>query len=113
LGKWIWTISNDRNTTDYDEYGSGFYGTSVMSHSISLLISGNDTGQRVDKFLRKYLPNAPLAVIFKSLRTGKIKVSGKKVEQSYKLEEGDTLTFFFSEEDMSQFRKEEKKDLIL
>jgi hypothetical protein len=42
---------------------------------ISLTIEhAADAGQRLDKFVRKYLPNAPLGAIFKMLRTGKIKV---------------------------------------
>ncbi len=45
-----------------------------------------DSGQRLDRFVRKYLPNAPLGGIFKMLRTGKIKVNTKKKDQTYKLE---------------------------
>ena len=45
-----------------------------------------DAGQRLDRFVRKYLPSAPLGAIFKMLRTGKIKVNAKKKDQTYKLE---------------------------
>lgn len=55
---------------------------------ISLSItSPSDADQRIDKFLKKYLPNAPLGGIYKWLRTGKIKVNRKKVEQTYRIEE--------------------------
>jgi 23S rRNA pseudouridine955/2504/2580 synthase len=54
---------------------------------ISLTISHPaDAGQRLDRFVRKYLPGAPLGAIFKMLRTGKIKVNAKKKDQTYKLE---------------------------
>jgi 23S rRNA pseudouridine955/2504/2580 synthase len=45
-----------------------------------------DADQRIDRFVRKYLPNAPLGGIFKMLRTGKIKVNKKKKDQTYKIE---------------------------
>jgi 23S rRNA pseudouridine955/2504/2580 synthase len=45
----------------------------------------SDADQRIDKFLRKYLPNAPLGALFKWLRTGKIKVNQKKVDQAYRI----------------------------
>ena len=40
----------------------------------------SDADQRIDKFLKKYLKEAPLGGIYKWLRTGKVKVNRKKVE---------------------------------
>ncbi len=56
---------------------------SMISVSIS---HPADAGQRLDRFVRKYLPDAPLGGIFKMLRIGKIKVNAKKKDQTYKLE---------------------------
>lgn len=66
----------------------------------------SDADQRIDKFLRKYLPNAPLGGIFKWIRTGKIKVNAKKVDQNYRISLGDILTIFLSEEEMHNFKEE-------
>ena len=63
----------------------------------------SDADQRIDKFLRKYLPNAPLGGIFKWIRTGKIKVNSKKIDQSYRLSQGDILNFFLPEEEIHGF----------
>ncbi len=41
-------------------------------------IGTNEAGQRLDKFLRKYLKDVPLSAIFKALRKGDIRVNGKK-----------------------------------
>lgn len=60
----------------------------------------SDIHQRVDKFLKKYLPNAPLGMIYRALRTGKIKINAKKVPQDYRLEAGDELSLFFSDEEI-------------
>lgn len=38
------------------------------------------------------------------LRTGKIKVNGKKKDQTYKLEMGDVLSFWMTDEEMATLR---------
>ncbi len=64
----------------------------------------SDADQRIDKFLRKYLPNAPLGGIFKWLRTGKVKVNRKKVEQTYRIEIGDDIELWFTDEEIENMR---------
>lgn len=54
-------------------------------------IGSNESGQRVDKFLRKWLKDIPLSAIYKGIRKGNIKVNGKKVKEKYFLTEGDVL----------------------
>ena len=46
---------------------------------------------RLDRFLRKKYENTPLTEIFKGIRTGKIKVNGKKSKENYRLKEGDIV----------------------
>ncbi len=69
---------------------------------ISLIISHSaDSEQRLDRFIRKYLPNAPLGVIFKMLRIGKIKVNGKKKDKTYRIEMWDEITFWLTDEEIA------------
>lgn len=56
-------------------------------------ISANEADQRIDRFIKKFLPDAPLGLIYKYLRTKKIKVNGGKVQQNYRLQEGDVVEF--------------------
>ncbi|MBC7504062.1 RluA family pseudouridine synthase [Candidatus Gracilibacteria bacterium] len=80
---------------------------------LSLTISHPaDAGQRLDRFVRKYLSNAPLGGIFKMLRTGKIKVGGKKKDQTYKLELGDEVTFYLTDSEIKGFTQNEKGNSI-
>ena len=51
----------------------------------------NESGQRLDKFLRKWLKDVPLGAIYKAIRKGDIKVNGKKKKEKYFLEEGDIV----------------------
>lgn len=66
----------------------------------------SDAWQRLDKFIKKYLPNAPLGGIYKMLRTGKIKVNGKKKDQTYKIELEDTIQFWFPDEELASLKEE-------
>ena len=61
-------------------------------------IGKNDAGQRLDKFLTKALPALPSSLLYKSLRTKKIKRNRKRAEANEILAEGDTLQLFLKEE---------------
>ncbi len=65
----------------------------IISHS-------SDIWQRLDRFVKKFLPNAPLGGIYKMLRTGKIKINGKKKPETYKIEEDDEITFWLTDAEL-------------
>jgi len=69
----------------------------------SVTINNNQAGQRLDKFLRKYLPNAGNGFLYKMLRKKNITLNGKKAEGSEMLSAGDTVTCFFSQETFEKF----------
>ncbi|MEW9096226.1 MAG: RluA family pseudouridine synthase [Clostridiaceae bacterium] len=54
-------------------------------------IGNNEAGQRIDKFLRKWLKDVPLSLIYKSIRKGDVRVNGKKCKEKYSLEIGDVV----------------------
>ena len=60
-------------------------------------IAKNDAGQRLDKFLTKAL-DLPVGLLYKSIRTKKIKVNRKRAENNTVLVEGDTIQCFLAEE---------------
>ena len=64
----------------------------------TLYIGKNDAGQRLDKFITKTLKAFPMSLLYKSIRTKKIKVNRKRTEAGYVLAEGDTVEMFISEE---------------
>lgn len=57
-------------------------------------IDENYADVRVDRFLRKMLADIPLTEIFKGIRTGNIKVNGKKTKENSRLQLGDTIKIF-------------------
>ncbi len=63
-----------------------------------LKINKNDAGQRLDKFLTKAVKGLPASLMYKYIRTKKIKVNRKRTEQKYILQEGDEIQLFIREE---------------
>jgi len=54
-------------------------------------IGRDDAGQRVDRFARKLLPSATLGHVFKLLRTGRVRVNGRRAKPDARLVEGDEV----------------------
>ena len=63
-----------------------------------LKIKKNDAGQRLDKFLSKAVKGLPASLMYRYIRTKKIKVNRKRCEQKYILQEGDEIQLFIREE---------------
>ncbi len=66
-------------------------------------IGKNQCGQRLDKFLQKYLSKAPKSFLYKMLRKKNIKRNGRRAEGSEILCEGDVLTLFLSDATLEKF----------
>jgi 23S rRNA pseudouridine955/2504/2580 synthase len=61
-------------------------------------INKNDAGQRLDKFILKAVKGMPMSLMYKAIRTKKIKVNRKRAEQKQMLIEGDIVQMFLSED---------------
>lgn len=55
------------------------------------VIPADDAGQRLDRYLRKLLPRATLAHVFKLIRTGTVRVNGARAQVHARLQEGDEV----------------------
>ena len=80
-------------------------------------IGTNEAGQRLDKFLRKYLKDVPLSAIFKALRKGDIRVNGVKKKENYPLELGDVIEIKYlqskQEKNIGKFMKVNSSGLMI
>ncbi|MFZ5965631.1 MAG: RluA family pseudouridine synthase [Bacillota bacterium] len=72
-------------------------------------IGKNEENQRLDKFIRKYMPKATLSFVYKMIRKKNIKVNGSKVENDYILKNGDILQLYLKDETIEGFS--EKKEI--
>ncbi len=71
------------------------------------LIKKNDAGQRLDKFLSKAVKGLPTSLMYKYIRTKKIKVNRARTEQKYMLQEGDVVQLFIKDEFFDSPEKDE------
>lgn len=72
-----------------------------------LTVTKNEAGQRLDKLLAKYLNQAGKGFIYKMIRKKNITLNGKRCDGSEKLEEGDQIRLFLSDETIEKFSKTE------
>lgn len=61
-------------------------------------INKNDSGQRVDKFIEKAVPLLPKSLMYKYIRTKRIKLNGKRCEISTRLCENDLMQLYIGNE---------------
>lgn len=61
-------------------------------------VNANDAGQRLDKFVRKALPELPLSVIYKALRQKDVKINGKRGKNDDRLLEGDVVRVYVKDD---------------
>jgi 23S rRNA pseudouridine955/2504/2580 synthase len=64
-----------------------------------------NSGQRADKFVRKWLGDAPLSFIYRLFRKKDVKVNGKWIAIDYSLKEGDVVTIYVTDAQMDEFNK--------
>lgn len=73
-----------------------------------LKISANEAGLKLDKYLMKFLNEAPASFTYKMLRKKNITLNGKKATGSEKLVAGDIIKLFLSDETIDKFSKVKK-----
>lgn len=84
----------------------------MTDNVIEKRISPEESGLRLDRCLRLWIPHLPQSVIEKAARKGLLKVEGTKSKPSYRVEEGQILsfpTFFVDFEE----QVEEKRQTVL
>ena len=62
------------------------------------IVNRNDAGQRLDKFLTKALNGLPASLMYKFIRTKKIKVNRKRAAQNYILAVDDVISLYIPDE---------------
>lgn len=70
---------------------------------VELKIKEKEAGQRLDKYLHKYMKEAGTGFLYKMLRKKNITLNGKKAEGNEKLCEGDAVRLFLAEETIEKF----------
>ena len=80
----------------------------------SIEITNIEANQRIDKFVRKYLNEAPLSFIYRIFRKKDVKVNGHWVKENYIIQAGEIVSIYVTDEQLEEFNKPKeatKKDL--
>ncbi|MBP5694074.1 MAG: RluA family pseudouridine synthase [Bacilli bacterium] len=70
---------------------------------IEIQITKEISSQRIDKFVRKYLNDAPLSFIYKLFRKKDVKVNNHWVKENYILQEEDVIKIYVTDEQLATF----------
>lgn len=70
-----------------------------------LIIDKNHANQRIDKYLKKLLCQAPSQLIYKMLRKKDVKVNGVRVKENYILKENDEVSLFLYEDKFQEYTR--------
>ena len=73
---------------------------------MNFTITINEANQRIDKFLKRALKDAPLSFIYKMFRKKDVKVNGVKAKIDYILKENDIVEIYLKEDLLSKFHQE-------
>lgn len=68
------------------------------------VINKNDSGQRLDKYITKSVPLLPQSLMYKYIRSKRIKVNNKRSEISYRLQENDIVSMYINDEFFEQVK---------
>ncbi len=67
------------------------HSSQVLPQVRLVTISEEEAGQRIDNFLLRILKGVPKSHIYRVLRSGEVRVNKGRIDQTYRLEAGDTV----------------------
>lgn len=75
----------------------------------TLQVGPREAGQRLDRLLEKYMQLAPKSFIYKMLRKKNIKLNHGRASGSERLEDGDEITLYLSDDTIDGFCRERRQ----
>lgn len=75
-----------------------------MNKVQEIIVGENDGGQRIDRFLRRYLSEAPMSFIYRMIRRKNIELNRKKTNPEEIIEVGDRIQLFLADDTIAKFR---------
>ncbi len=74
-----------------------------------IIVNKNEHNQRLDRFLKKYLEEAPNSFIYKMIRKKNIKLNGSRAKPEDTIFEGDTIQLYLADETIEKFQREKQE----
>ena len=80
-----------------------------MSLLREINVNKNEHDQRLDRFLKKYMDDAPNSFIYKMIRKKNIKLNGNRAKPEDTIYEGDIIQLYLADETIEKFQKEKEE----
>lgn len=71
---------------------------------ISLIIKKEESGQTLEKYVKKVLNNAPMSFIYKLFRKKDVKINGHWQDKKYVVSEGEEVKIFVTDSQLEEFK---------
>ncbi len=72
-----------------------------------IVITANDAGQRLDRFLKKYLAGAPLSTVYRIIRKD-VRIGSRRPKEDEMLREGDVLRLYLMDEELEGYTRQKR-----
>ena len=69
------------------------------------LVKESESGQTLEKYVRKILKSAPLSVIYKLFRKKDVKVNGHWQKEKYVISEGEEISIYLTDDQIEEFER--------
>ena len=76
---------------------------------VKLVVNEKESGQTLEKYVRKALSEAPLSFIYKLFRKKDIKVNGHWEKEKFIVNENDEISIYITDTQLEEFKKEAKE----
>ena len=76
------------------------------------VVSSSESGQTLEKYVKKVLKDAPLSFVYKLFRKKDVKVNGHWEKEKYIISEGEEITVYITDQQLEEFKKKVKETKI-
>lgn len=73
---------------------------------ISLIVKKEESGQTLEKYVKKVLNHAPMSFIYKLFRKKDVKVNGHWQDKKYIVSDGEEIKIFVADEQLEEFKSQ-------
>ena len=72
---------------------------------ISYIVKKEESGQTLEKYVKKVLPDAPLSVVYKLFRKKDVKVNGHWQDKKYVVSSGESISIYLTDSQIEEFKR--------
>lgn len=79
---------------------------------VTLIVKKEESGQTLEKYVRKILSNAPVSFIYKLFRKKDVKINGHWQDLKYTINEGEEVKIFVTDQQLEEFKTQKQSKAL-